>query len=49
MRTFTELALTDANPDRTIRGAAQAVIARPLRDADAAHEALARSIRRKVT
>lgn len=47
MRTFTELALTDENPDRTIRSAAEAVIARPARDADAAHEALARSIRRR--
>jgi uncharacterized protein (UPF0548 family) len=47
MRTFTELALTDESPDRTIRNAAEAVIARPARDADAAHEALARSIRRR--
>jgi uncharacterized protein (UPF0548 family) len=47
MRTFTELALTDESPDRTIRSAAEAVIARPARDADAAHEALARSIRRR--
>jgi uncharacterized protein (UPF0548 family) len=47
MRTFTDLALTDANSDRTIRSAAQAVIARPARHADAAHEALARSIRRR--
>jgi uncharacterized protein (UPF0548 family) len=47
MRTFTELALTDNDPDRTIRNAARSVIARPARDADAAHEALARSIRRR--
>jgi uncharacterized protein (UPF0548 family) len=47
MRTFTELALSDENPDRTIRSAARSVIARPARDADAAHEALARSIRRR--
>lgn len=47
MRTFTDLALTDANSDRTIRSAAQTVIARPARNADAAHEALARSIRRR--
>lgn len=47
MRTFTDLALTDANSDHTIRNAAKAVIARPARDADAAHEALARSIRRR--
>jgi uncharacterized protein (UPF0548 family) len=47
MRTFTDLALSDPNSDRTIRSAASAVIARPARDADAAHEALARSIRRR--
>jgi uncharacterized protein (UPF0548 family) len=46
MRTFTDLALTDDNPKRTIRSAAQAVTARPARDADAAHDALARSIRK---
>lgn len=49
MRTFTDLALTDENSDRTIRSAAQAMIARPARDADSAHEALARRIRRNVT
>jgi uncharacterized protein (UPF0548 family) len=47
MRTFTDLALTDANFDRTIRSAAKAVVARPARDADAAHEALARRIQRR--
>ena len=47
MRTFTELALAEKDSDRTIRNAAQAVIARPARDADAAHDALARSIRRR--
>jgi uncharacterized protein (UPF0548 family) len=47
MRTFNDLALTDTNSDRTIRSAAKAVIARPARDADAAHEALARSTRRR--
>jgi uncharacterized protein (UPF0548 family) len=47
MRTFTELALADKDSDRTIRSAAQAVVARPARDAGAAHDALARSIRRR--
>jgi len=45
MRTFTELALTDEDPDRTIRDAAAAVTARRLRGADAAHEAVAHSVR----
>jgi uncharacterized protein (UPF0548 family) len=45
MRVFTELALTSDDPDRTIRSAAAKVTARPIRHADAAHEALARSIR----
>ena len=45
MRVFTELALASEDPDRTIRTAAANVTARPARDADAAHEALARSIR----
>jgi uncharacterized protein (UPF0548 family) len=47
MRTFTELALADENPERAIRGAAAAAIARRTRNADAAHEALAQSIRRR--
>jgi uncharacterized protein (UPF0548 family) len=47
MRTFTDLALTDENPDRTILSAADAVIARPARDTRAAHAALARSVRRR--
>jgi len=47
MRTFTELALAGDDPDRTIRDAAAKVTARPGRDAGAAHEALAQSIRRK--
>lgn len=46
MRTFTELALASEDPHRTVRCAAAAVTARPARDADAAHEALAESIRR---
>ncbi|MDT7561344.1 MAG: hypothetical protein QOI68_5834 [Pseudonocardiales bacterium] len=45
MRTFTELALAGDDPDRGIRDAAATVTARPARDADAAHEALARSVR----
>jgi uncharacterized protein (UPF0548 family) len=47
MRTFTELALTDENPDRTIRDAAAAVTARRTHGADAAHEAVAQSVRRE--
>jgi uncharacterized protein (UPF0548 family) len=46
MRTFTELALADENPERTVRSAAAAVTARRARDADAAHEALARTVQR---
>jgi hypothetical protein len=46
MRIFTELGLTDATPDRAVRRAAAAVTARRARDADAAHEALAHSVRR---
>jgi uncharacterized protein (UPF0548 family) len=45
MLTFTELALASEDPVRTIRTAAANVTARPARDADAAHEALAHSIR----
>jgi uncharacterized protein (UPF0548 family) len=45
MRTFTELALTDEDPDRTIRDAAAAVTARRMRGADAVHEAVANSVR----
>ncbi|HEY4827651.1 MAG TPA: DUF1990 family protein [Solirubrobacteraceae bacterium] len=44
MLTFTELALTDEDP-RAIRDAAAAVTARRLRGADAAHEAVAHSVR----
>jgi uncharacterized protein (UPF0548 family) len=47
MRTFTELALAGEDPGRSIRRAAAAETARSARDADAAHEALARSIRRR--
>ena len=46
MRTFTELALADGDSDRTIRSAAAALTARPTRDADATHDALASNIRR---
>jgi uncharacterized protein (UPF0548 family) len=47
MRTFTELALTDEDPDRTIRDAAAAVTARRMRGANAAHEAVAHRARRR--
>ena len=47
MRTFTELALTDKDPDRTIRDAAAAVTARRVRGANSAHDAVAHSIRRR--
>jgi uncharacterized protein (UPF0548 family) len=47
MRTFTELALADEDPAHTIRDAAAAVTARRIRGADAAHEAVARRIRRR--
>lgn len=47
MRTFTELALTDKDPDRTIRDAAAAVTARRVRGANSAHDAVADSIRRR--
>jgi uncharacterized protein (UPF0548 family) len=47
MRTFTELALADESSDRRIRSAAATVTARHARNADAAHEALAQSIRRR--
>lgn len=47
MRTFTELALTDEDPDRTIRDAAAAVTARRIRGANAAHEAVAQRVRRR--
>ena len=46
MRTFTELALTGDDPTRAIRDAAVAVTARPTRGADAAHDALAETLRR---
>ena len=46
MRTFTELALADGDRDRTIRNASAALTARPTRDADATHDALASNIRR---
>ena len=42
MRAFTELALSDEDPDRTIRAAA----ARRMRGADAAREAVAHRVRR---
>jgi uncharacterized protein (UPF0548 family) len=46
MRTYTELALNDEDPDRTIRDAAASITARPTRGADAASEAVAHRIRR---
>jgi uncharacterized protein (UPF0548 family) len=46
MRTFTELALADEHPDRTIRDAAAAITARRTRGADPAHDAVAHRIRR---
>ncbi len=46
MLTFTELALAGGDSDRRIRRAAAALTARPSRDADAAHDALASNIRR---
>ena len=46
MRTFTELALTDEDPDRRIRDASAAVTARRTRRANAAHEAVAHRVRR---
>jgi uncharacterized protein (UPF0548 family) len=45
MRIFTELALVSEDPDRIIRTAAANLTAGPARDADAAHDALAHSIR----
>ncbi|HEY6399309.1 MAG TPA: DUF1990 family protein [Solirubrobacteraceae bacterium] len=47
MRTFTELALAHEDPDHAIRSAAAALTARPARDSDAAHEAVASSLRRE--
>jgi uncharacterized protein (UPF0548 family) len=47
MRTFTELALADENPDRTIRDTAAAVTARRMRRADAAHDAVGHRVRRR--
>ena len=47
MRTFTELALTAEDPERTIRDAAAAVTARRMRGANAAHEAVAHRARRR--
>jgi uncharacterized protein (UPF0548 family) len=47
MRTFTELALTDEDPDRTIRDAAAAVTARRMRGTSGAHEAVAQRVRRR--
>jgi uncharacterized protein (UPF0548 family) len=47
MRTFTELALDNEDPGHTIRDAAAAVTARRIRGADAAHEAVARRVRRR--
>jgi uncharacterized protein (UPF0548 family) len=46
MRTFTELALSDSDTDRTIPSASATLTARPTHDADATHDALASNIRR---
>lgn len=46
MRTFTELALADGDSDRTIRSASAAGTARPMRGADATHDALVENLRR---
>ena len=46
MRTFTELALADCDRGHTIRSASAALTARPMREADATHDALATNIRR---
>ena len=46
MRTFTELALDDEDPDRAIRDAAATMTARRARRSDAAHDAAAHRIRR---
>jgi uncharacterized protein (UPF0548 family) len=46
MRTFTELALTDEEPDRALREAAATVTARRVRGADAVHETVAQRVRR---
>jgi uncharacterized protein (UPF0548 family) len=46
MRTFTELALAGGDRDRRIRNASAALTARPTRDADAMHDALASNIQR---
>jgi uncharacterized protein (UPF0548 family) len=47
MRIFTELALADDDPDRTIRDAAAAATARRMRRADAAHDAVGYRVRRR--
>jgi hypothetical protein len=48
MRIFTELAMADGDSGRTIRSASAALTARPTRDADATHDALASSSRRDL-
>jgi uncharacterized protein (UPF0548 family) len=45
MRTFTELALASEDPDGAIRSAAANITARRVRGSDAAHDALAHSLR----
>ena len=45
MRTFTELALEQKDPDRQVRDAAAKLTARPNRANDPAHDAVAESIR----
>ena len=46
MRTFTELALSHADPERAVRQAADRLTVRPDRDSQAAHDALAQATRR---
>jgi uncharacterized protein (UPF0548 family) len=48
MRTFTDLALREGVRDHTIRNASASLTARPTRDADATHDALASKVRRNL-
>src|SRR6185312_1133500 len=48
MRTFTELALSNGDGDRSIRDASAELTARPTRDANPSHDALASHIRRNT-
>ncbi len=47
MQTFTELALAEEDPEAKIRGVAASLTARPGRDGEAAHAAVAQAARRK--